>query len=166
MSQKIELAANVAIIVVCLLVGATLVKRHLLPEAGSAAPRGDEVQPGAKLALPAVNWSASPRSLVLVLSNHCHFCTESAPFYRRLATQAPKTLRLIAVLPQSVQEGQDYLRTLELPVTEVRQANPASLKVRGTPTLILVDQQGLVTKVWRGKLSTEREAEVIASLAS
>ncbi len=165
-SKKLEVAANVAILVVCLLLAITLVKRYLLPERARGPARGEEVQPGAKLALAAVDWKASPRSLVMVLSNHCHFCSESGPFYKRLAAQNPKTFRMIAVLPQPVKDGQEFLRSLDISVEEVRQASPASLKVLGTPTLLLVDGQGVVVKVWRGKLSSTGEAEVLTSLAS
>jgi hypothetical protein len=37
----------------------------------------------------------------------------------------------------------------------------ASLGTSGTPTLFLLDAHGIVKKVWVGKLSPDREAEVL-----
>jgi thioredoxin-related protein len=41
----------------------------------------------------------------------------------------------------------------------------AQVKVQATPTLILVDEQGRVSKVWMGELPAEEEAEVIAAIS-
>lgn len=74
------------------------------------------------------------------------------------------TTRLLAVLPQSVEAGRKYLSDLGIAVDEVRQATPASLWVRGTPTLLLVNKDGVITSSWRGKLPPEKELEVMARL--
>jgi len=72
--------------------------------------------------------------------------------------------RLIAVLPQSVEAGRKYLSDLGITVDDIRQAQPSSLGVQGTPTLLLVNKDGVITSSWRGKLPPERELEVIAHL--
>jgi hypothetical protein len=76
------------------------------------------------------------------------------------------TTRLIAVLPQSVDAGRKYMADLGIAVDEVRQAPPSSLGVRGTPTLILVNKDGVVTISWVGRLKPEKELEVIAGYNS
>jgi len=53
---------------------------------------------------------------------------------------------------------------LGIAVDEVRQATPSSLGIRGTPTILLVNKDGVITSSWRGKLPTEKEAEVMARL--
>lgn len=100
----------------------------------------------------------------MVLSTNCHFCTESAPFYQRLAQQKAGRgdVRLMAVLPQSVGEAQKYLDDHGISVDEVRQAVPGAAYARGTPTLILVDRTGSVIESWVGKLPPEKEAEVLS----
>ena len=40
----------------------------------------------------------------------------------------------------------------------------SKIKVPGTPTLLLVDDQGKVLDVWVGKLDESREKQVLASL--
>jgi hypothetical protein len=46
-------------------------------------------------------------------------------------------------------------------VDEVKHANFQSLQIGGTPTLLLVDSNGIVQKVWLGKLSETKEKEVM-----
>lgn len=96
----------------------------------------------------------------------CHFCTESAPFYRRLASKAAERggrVKLYAVLPHEAEEGRRYLEELGVPVERVAQARPGSLHVSSTPTLIMLER-GTVSDVWVGALPPDREAEVLSKL--
>lgn len=173
MLKKIELLANVSIVVIALLLGTVLVKRYLsVPDspAAAAAPASPaaKIQSGTKLPLPGMDWGRSEQNLVLVLSDTCRFCTESAEFYQRLAQERGKSggARLIAVLPQDVGRGQTYLNNLRVAVDEVRQSTLGALSVRGTPTLIMVNREGVVKESWVGKLKPEQEAEVLSRLHS
>lgn len=164
LTRKLEVGANVAIIVVALLIGAVVVKKFLLaPE-----PPTREISAGTRVALPGVDWGGSQKTLVLVLQKGCHFCSESAPFYQRLVreTSGLPGLRLMAVLPQRADEAKEYLSEINVPVQDVRQAPPKALGVSGTPTLILVDDRGVVLKSWVGKLPAEQEAEVLKKVQS
>lgn len=165
--KRIELVANVAIIVVALLLGGVLVRRYLLP--ASPPPEAAEragIKPGAKLSLPDVDWGRSDRTLLMVLSTKCQYCTDSAPFYQRLAEEKSRRggVSLMAVLPQDVEESRKYLGEHGVVADEVRQASPGSLGVKGTPTLLLVDNEGVVQGVWVGRLPPEREEEVLSRL--
>lgn len=164
--KRVELLANVAIVVVAIILGVVLVNRYLLP--GSTQPeavRGpaSEIKPGTKLSIPGVEWGGAERTLVMALSTTCRYCTESAPFYQKLAQEKAKhaDVSLLAVLPQSGEESQKYLGGLGVKVDDVRQATPTSFGVSGTPTLILLDREGAVLNSWVGKLPPEREAEVL-----
>jgi len=164
--KKIELLANVSIIVVAVLLGFVLIKRFIFTP--TPTEPGENIKVGTRISLPDINWSERERNLVLVLQTGCHFCTESGPFYQHLSreTTAVANLRLIAALPQDVGEASQYLSNLGVTVNEIRQAPPSSLGVRGTPTLLLVDNTGTITDVWIGKLSPDREAEVLRRLKS
>jgi peroxiredoxin len=162
--KKVELLANVAIIFIAIILGAILVNRYLLsaPTPPAVAERPG-IQSGTKLSLPGMEWGRSRRTLLMVLSTNCHYCTESAPFYQKLAQEKTKhtDVGLLAVLPQSVEESRKYLDEHDVRVDEVRQVSPGALNVSGTPTLILVDQSGSVIESWVGKLSPEKEGEVL-----
>ena len=167
-SKKLEVAANVAIIVVALLLGGVLVKRFLWPGGGAApAQRADpRIPPGTKAALPGVDWAKNGRTLLLVLSRDCRYCTESAPFYRRLVseTEGREGVRLVAVFPQGVEEGRQYLEGLGVNVHEIMQAAPSSTGAVGTPTLVIVDGDGVVRNSWVGQLAAPEESEVLNEL--
>lgn len=165
--KKIELVANVAIIAVAILLGAVLTKSFFFSRSQvQRQPPTQAIQPGAHLSLPGVDWKANDRTLVLALSTQCHFCTESAPFYQRITEQRSKagSFRLIAVLPQPVAEGQRYLKELGLTVDDVKQLPLDSLGVSGTPTLIEANNEGVVAESWRGKLTSDKETEVLNRL--
>lgn len=161
--KKIELAANLAIILVAILIGIVFVKNYLLAPQSTPESRDYRVPPGTKVSLPEVDWAQNGQTLLVVLKKECRYCAESAPFYQRLVreTAAQKGVRLVAVLPQEVSEGKEYLSSLDVPIDEVRQAELSALGVQGTPTLILVNGQGEVMESWVGKLPVEQETEVL-----
>ena len=163
-NKRLEAAAYVSIIVLALVTSGVLVKRYWL-DRRAAAPRDPRIVAGTKLSLPALNLGRSERTLILGLSTTCHFCTESAPFYRKLAEEASKLadVRLVAVLPQPAAESRQYLEKLGVRV-EVVEASLDSVSASGTPTLILVDKAGVVRKSWVGRLPEREEADVIAHL--
>lgn len=168
--KKAELLANIAIIVVALLLGAVLVKRYLLSGNEATAPARNmdpRIPAGTKAALPGVDWAKNGQTLLLVLSSDCRYCTESAPFYQRLTreTAGRANVQLIAVFPQEVEEGRKYLENLSVTINDVRQAAPSSTGAGGTPTLILVDANGVVKNSWVGKLSAPEESEILNQLA-
>lgn len=164
LAKRIELVANVCIIVVALVISGALVKRFLLtPSTESDVPG---VAAGTKVTLSDVDWARNGKTLLLVLSNNCKFCSTSAPFYQRLiaGVKSQQGVKVIAVLPQSVEQSREYLKSLNVLIGDVKQASPSSLGTRATPTLILVDSAGLVTDSWVGQLSADREVEVVARL--
>lgn len=162
--QKIQTLSNVAIIIVALLFGLVLVNRYLLPSAPKpSVAESNSIKAGMKLPLSAVDWSKSDKTLLIVLSTNCRYCTESTPFYQKLTQQKAgrNDVKLVAVMPQSVSEAQRYLGEHKVSVDEIKQANLDDVYVKGTPTLIVVDRDGSVVESWMGKLPPEKEAEVI-----
>lgn len=163
-TRTIEITTNIAIITVAVLLSVVLVKNYLLSGPTPNAPEPPRPVPtGTKMALQDVNWAANKRTLLMVLSDTCRYCTESADFYKKLAQERAKhdDLRMVAVLPQNVEAGKTYLNKLGVTVDEVRQSPLDAVGVRATPTLILVDDKGVVTGSWVGKLPAQNEAEVL-----
>lgn len=161
-TQRIEFLLNIAIIFVAIAICVVLARHYFLTKPVSLTG-----QPaiGSKLELPGVDLSSGEKTLLLVLQKGCHFCTESGPFYQRLARETSRDgrVRVVAVLPQDPGEGRQYLSDLGVPVSNVTQASLDSLGVKGTPTLIMVSH-GTVSDVWVGKLPAEGEAEVLSKL--
>lgn len=168
-AKKLEVLANIAIVVVAVLLCVVLAKQYLLPKSAGTptpSPAAHRISKGEKLSVPGVDWRASDRTLLMVLSSTCRYCTESAPFYQRLAQQKSgrADARLVAVLPQGGDEAGQYLRAHGISVDEIRQSDPGADYARATPTLIMVDNTGSVVESWVGKLPPEKEAEVARHL--
>lgn len=59
---------------------------ELLPTSAAVARvKYAGIATGDKVSTPEVGWAKSQRTLLLVLQKGCHFCTESAEFYRSVA---------------------------------------------------------------------------------
>jgi hypothetical protein len=164
LKKWLDVAANVAILGVCVLILVVGIKRYILPDSVSAlaAPSA-----GTHLSVPGVDWSHSNRTLVMVLSTQCHFCSESAEFYKRLLPEASlRGTQVVAVLPQSPEESREYLTHLGLTTSNVtiQQQGATGIRVTGTPTLILADNKGSVLRAWPGKLAPKGEAEVLGEI--
>lgn len=169
--RKIEVGANIAIISVAILLGIVLVRnlfhQHAQKAAGDQKPQRTKPELiGKKAEIPGMNWDQTEQTLLLALQPQCKFCTESAPFYQKLATKhSEKTsFKLVAVSPVPVASTQQYLASLGVSIPEVKQATLQSLGLTGTPSLVLVDKTGIVKNFWLGKLRGETESEVLSLL--
>jgi rhodanese-related sulfurtransferase len=164
--HSIERVVNILLIVVALIFTVSIARRFLHRDAG-AANQALILKAGMKLELANMDWSKNGRTLVLGLSTTCHFCTESAPFYQKIVRQLARhqgATRIVAVLPQPVAAGQKYLQDLGVSVDEVREANMVSMGLGPTPTLAVVDDAGVVTAAWVGKLGISQQYEVLKQL--
>lgn len=167
-TQRIELVANLCIVLVAVLLAVVIAQKYIF---NSSANPGEQarVQPavGAKMNLPGIDWSRQPKTLVMALQKGCHFCSESAPFYKRLNESVrDKGVKLLVVLPTVSEESAAYLDELGLSGVEVKEMPLKEIQVSGTPTLILLDGKGEVTRYWIGKLPSDKETEVLEQLTS
>jgi thioredoxin-related protein len=164
-AERIQVVANICVIAAAVLliisIGWMVVRHSSLSHVSHSS-----IQSGTKLTLQDLNWSQSRQTLLLVLSTGCKYCTASAPFYRHLISQTSLTnnTRLIAVFPQPINESEEYFGKLDIKINTLRQAMPASLGAKGTPTLILVDSDGTVIRSWEGMVSPAVENEILAAV--
>ena len=73
-------------------------------------------------------------------------------------------MSVTAVLPQDRDVARKYLDKLQLSDLESKQSALGPLDVSGTPTIIVTDDKGQITNVWIGKLPSDKQNEVIATL--
>jgi hypothetical protein len=155
--------ANISII--CLaIVGITMWGKRLIQNADNSSSRViSQIKIGSRISLPDVDWELKNRTLLLMLSTTCHFCSESAGFYNQIVaeTRSKGRIGLIAVFPQDIISATNYLDKIGVPLHLVHQASFVALGVPGTPTLILVSNKGIVENVWTGSLSVEKQREVM-----
>ncbi len=165
MKNKVEVAANVAVILLAVVIGSVFLKDRF----GISGQDLNEVKAGDQLpGLPAYKWNAHERTLVLALRSGCHFCEASMPFYRKLAQLEQSNqigVHLIAVFPDDPAAVHKVVEIQQLTLEVLPLFELGQVKVQATPTLMLVDEQGRVSKVWMGQLPAAEEAEVIAAIS-
>jgi thiol-disulfide isomerase/thioredoxin len=121
---------------------------------------------GKTVPLSGIDWQKNKKTLILYLSTRCRFCDESMPFYQRLAEKysESKDVKLMAVFPQSADEAKAHFKNQRVGINDVLNAQLTSIGVTATPTLLLVNETGVVTDMWRGKLPIEKESDVLNKL--
>jgi thioredoxin-related protein len=161
-AKKIEVFANLAIIAAALGLVGLIGYRYF----GAEAVKSQEFKIGENISLANTNWAEKEQTLVLVLQKTCHFCQESMPFYKKL-TEIAKTrgkTKVVAVFPDPLDDSTQYLNRQSVIVDEIKQSGLTDIKVRGTPTILLVDKDGKIQNSWIGKLPPEKEFEVLDRL--
>jgi|SRR6185295_6088009 len=173
--SRLDTAANIAIIVVAVAAIVVLIpmglmrwREFLSPQPSQAPP--PMVEKGERFdQLKAILPSGASRALVVAVSPGCHFCNESMPFYKQLLdrrNQKSSGIKFIAAVPTEeakAEEAQKFASAGAAPDGLV-QLDFAAVKVFGTPTLMLVDDAGVVLGVWVGKLDESRQKEVLEVL--
>jgi hypothetical protein len=90
------------------------------------------------------------------------------PFYRRLVAlrdQHRIDAQLVALFPDSEGEARGVLKDARLDSIGLASGVPLSrINVTGTPTLLLVDKRGVVSRAWSGELTPDGEEEVLKAL--
>ncbi|HET8671561.1 MAG TPA: rhodanese-like domain-containing protein [Candidatus Saccharimonadales bacterium] len=158
---KVELTLNIIIAIAVVVVAGITVKRYLVPETVRERNTQSQITVGGRMNVPNVNWEENKKTLIFFLKKDCPYCTSSAPFYRKLIEEALKRdVKLLAIFPHSVEEGQAYIKSLGLPIENVQSGSLTNYKIPGTPTVLLLDNTGTVRSVWIGGVSPEREQEV------
>src|SRR5271155_680788 len=127
--RGLETGLNALIMLACLALVGGVTYTHLrgLKTSLAVLPKG------AKLKISGVEWSDSQNTIVLALSTHCHFCTASGEFYKRLQEVArARGVPIVAVLPQPTDEARSYLENLGVSIAVVKEAPLDSLSVSAT----------------------------------
>lgn len=165
LDKVLDRAGSIAIIIASIVFVGVVVHKYLIAEKRASAPP-DKIPIGKKLDLPGINWEGNGHTVVIALQKGCIYCTESAPFYRRLNQEisGKQNISIVAVLPNTVENSREHLKDLEMPFNEVRQSQFKSIGVSVTPTLLVADKTGTVISGWVGKLPSEKETEVLQVL--
>jgi len=168
LNKGINLALNLMIALVLVCIGVVVIKHYWHPGRSAVPPRDYGVPVGSKVPLPDIDWEKNGQTLLLVLDTGCQYCTASAPFYQQMVRETAhnRSIQLVATFPQEISKSKQYLNEHNVPIDEVRQSSLNALGVKGTPTLILVNNKAEVLRSWPGQLSPEAEKEVLLKIGS
>ena len=134
----------------------------------SAEVLPEPIQPGTRLALASVRWDETPRSVLLLMTTSCPACQSSVGFYRRVVARVSKEagLRFIVAFSEPTDAVRQWLDTNEVETDQlIRVSSLLSIGALGTPTILIVGSDGVVTDVMVGELSRHEEALFVRRLA-
>lgn len=173
--NRLERATHVSLILTCVVALFFMYdarRTRIATDAAHSRPMRITRSPnlvGTKMTLVGVNWSQSPLNVVIVLSPNCQFCVASLPFYRRLTSQQKASgarPSITAVSADAAEATQDWLSRENVTVDHLLNARLSEVGVHGTPAVLLVDAEGMVKKVYDGKLSANNEEELLGYIGS
>jgi thiol-disulfide isomerase/thioredoxin len=156
----LEISTNVAVLLVAVVLLSLLAINIFVKPPIANLNRGLE-KGKAFSPIRTVDYADSEKTLLIALNTSCPFCRESLPLYQRLVEALPqpsKALHIVAIFPNREADVGDYLRDNHLTIDAVAEVDLNSLRISGTPTVILIDRSGAVKDFWNGKL-TENEAQ-------
>lgn len=141
---------------------AAAVTTHYLFEHGTGGA-SIVLEEGKTLEIGGRKWEGERRTLILVLSTECPGCTQDAFFYQIIVNQARSNGHHITVMmPQDSVRARSWLRKQYIQVDELLGMKPSFLRAAVVPTILVVGDNGIVERIWRGKLSPREQAEVLA----
>lgn len=107
-------------------------------------------------------------TLVMALREACRYCQESVPFYVRLAEASAaagaSAPALVVVTTDTEESMSRYLSENGIANARVIHAEAGRFNIPATPLLFALDREGIVRRVWAGRLSDSEEQEVMKEL--
>ena len=160
---------NIGIITLPILLTGLGVRRYKVSQLTSRSEIPAYFKAGARFPVNGVDWTRSFQTLVIVLEQSCAICSENAPFYRLIEQSRPDRdqTRLVVLLGGDPDKATAYLENLQLSFDQVKPVLLRDLKpygLVGTPTAVLVNDEGIVTNMWSGSLTELQQSEVLRAL--
>jgi hypothetical protein len=161
---------NAVLLAVCLVLGASATLQLIDRLRGTPAATAPDAayQPGDVVpALDGYSYSSADATLILAVRSTCAFCTQSMPFYARLAEEVSRSkgaVTLVGISSESTEAIHQYFGRHDIKLESVRSVPINQFRIPGTPTLVLVNRSGVVEGAWIGALDAEREAVVLSAV--
>lgn len=152
-----ETIVNISIIIAVIVVTGIIVKRYFFD---SNEPI-QKIEVGNAIYLPNIDWKSNQKTVILALNENCSHCTESAPYLRQLLSLFAKgEIKFEVVTKDTKEVSQEYLKKLGLATQQTHQISLRKYGFSGTPTILFIDQNGLLKDMWVGRISEKNIEKV------
>jgi hypothetical protein len=149
------------ILIVALAVGIVSIGLKGLERFSANSKSNSDPLVGTQVSLRDAEFDKAPVSLILVGSPSCVYCRQSTPFHAKLFAEAEERgVPFYAVVP-NVGTAREYLQTIGLGDSNARPRADLKAGVSVTPTILAVDSKATVTRVWRGLVNEDTQAEIM-----
>jgi hypothetical protein len=159
--MKLERLTHLCLIVVSVAALAILIEKRFAPP---PEPLGSaKALVGKRIDIPGLRWASSRLNAVFYISASCHFCQASMPFYREVSEARSGTNKRVALSILTVGSESELRKLLsaESILVDGFYSVPGNIRLRGTPTLLIVDDHGRVLEVFEGMLDAPRQRAVL-----
>ncbi len=108
------------------------------------------------------SFDSSKNTLLIGLSTACKYCDASVPFYEELARKNSENqkVNLVAVFREDKLFVEDFLSRSHLHIESLSETDFGEMGIRGTPTIVLINEDKNVIQMWEGQLTPSQEAEI------
>ena len=155
-------------LVLILLITAMTVAWPRVTSALGMRPRPVELayRAGQTIDTPADWYQTSPYTLVVFARASCGACQQAEPFLKQLVSNlGARSTVVLGSTGKEPNEELGYGRAIGLDDAAVKVV-PAGLRVRATPTLVLVDRQGQILAAWEGVGPEKKQAQIVKTIQS
>ncbi len=161
-------AADVVFICVCLFLTGIVVKNIVSSGSSADDPLAVEgfIPPGepSPVIQAGDNVTLNKRAVIIVMSSTCHWCGLQLPFYKQIESQIEASrFELRYISAEDEQTFVAYLRKGGLRAT-LRTDAMMTPRIKGTPTLLVLDQDQNVLQSFQGPLSVAQQKKLLSSL--
>jgi len=119
---------------------------------------------GQHVDVPANWYDSSPKTLIIFGRASCAACEKAQPFLKSLVTRLNGRATAVFAHPPGA-ETDDAAFAKSLGITNDRvELVGAGLRVRATPTLVLVNRNGTVLEAWEGTGPPERQSSILKAI--
>jgi thioredoxin-related protein len=134
-----------------------------------SAPASPVYAAGETIDAPAAWYSTAPYTLILFARKSCVACEKAQPFIKTLIASVEGRAAAVMAHPDGAESSEaddrDYAKAVGI-ADSATFVTPAGLKVRATPTLVLVDRQGRVLHAWEGVGNTDKQAQITGAVGA
>lgn len=164
----LEVTVNVAILLAAVTALSAFVLNYVVKPKGPSFSLG--LARGTRFpSVPQVDFHNSPQTLLIAIDTKCSYCQDSVPFFQKLVKaqqESGKAIHIVALFPNPQAEVTRYIQQNQLSMETVAGVNFGSLRVDGTPMMILLNSDGEVDDFWIGKIEANVQEKIIKSLTS
>ena len=129
-----------------------------------ARPEPPAYAVGQAIDVPAEWYRTSPYTLVVFARASCGACQTAQPFLQKLVADVRGKGQVVFASPGLEPDSdREYAQQLGVAADLTRQV-PAGLRVRATPTLVLVDRTGRILGAWEGVGPPDQQAVIQQSI--
>jgi hypothetical protein len=131
--------------------------------AGPAAP-APAYRAGETVDAPKAWYANAPHTLILFARASCGACDRARPFLSALVARlASRSAIVVAGGADTVADDGAFARAIGAPAAGIVTA-PAGLRVKSTPTLLLVSRDGRILAAWEGVGPEDKQRAIVSAI--